>query len=340
MPLISRSHNTPVAHSTRSRIAAGIALAALGSAALAQPHSPYGKPNPIRPNLPGPLSEEVGLKQQPALAREGTFVSAARGQAIKGKSGRWFFIFDPDADGFTLPPMVLLANLNLAALERLAERSPPGSRMLMTGQVLLYEGLNYLLAAAPPLPVRLDEPVAPASSPPAPVPASGEPAMADPTTPAPVRPVSGEPSIDEIVARLDKAAGRVAATSPQRAAAPIQPAAEPVTPTPAAAGSTPTTSTHGLVAPGVLASRRGRITRAADGAMVFTFDSGTSDGQSGPMVLLPCQNLTSIELISERSGEGATYTVTGDVQTYRGRNYLLLRSYKVNRVSDQVMPAQ
>jgi hypothetical protein len=89
------------------------------------------------------------------------------------------------------------------------------------------------------------------------------------------------------------------------------------------------------------------VLRAADGAMVFTFDSGAGDGPASgpspghaPLVLLPCQNLAAIEQLSERTGEGATYTVTGEVTTYRGRNYLLLRSYQLNRATDQVMPAQ
>lgn len=329
-------------------LAASVVAAPLFSGVLggiaAQPE-PYSKPRPVRPNLPGPLSEEVGLTQAPPLAREGSFVTAARGQALKGKSGRWFFVFDPDARGYALPPMVLLPNLNLAATERLAERSPPGTRMLITGQVLVYEGLNYLLATAPPLLVRLEEQPSPAplSSSPETTstrtePPNGARAGDQADAGAPVRSVSGEPEIEEIVARLDKAAGRVAATSPRRITSAEQAAAEVATG--AAAAASGGTDTRGSIAPGILAARRGRILRAADGAMVFHFDSGTSDGAAGPLVLLPCQNLSAIEQVAERSGEGATYTVTGEVQTYRGRSYLLVRSYKVNRATDQIMPAQ
>jgi len=73
---------------------------------------------------------------------------------------------------------------------------------------------------------------------------------------------------------------------------------------------------------------------------VFTFDSGTIDPASGPLVLLPNQNLAAVEHLSERGGEGVTYTVTGEVITYRGRSSLLLRSYQVNRTTDVVLPAQ
>jgi hypothetical protein len=82
------------------------------------------------------------------------------------------------------------------------------------------------------------------------------------------------------------------------------------------------------------------VARAADGATVFMFDSGVDGGAPAPLILLPCLNLANIEQIGERSGEGATYTMSGEVTTYRGHNFLLVRSFQVNRATDQVMPAQ
>ena len=58
------------------------------------------------------------------------------------------------------------------------------------------------------------------------------------------------------------------------------------------------------------------------------------------MILLPSQNLAALEQIAERAGESATYTMSGEIVTYRGRNYLLPRSYQANRATDQVLPAQ
>lgn len=344
-------------------LSAALVLGAAGAApGQSQQPAPYTKPMQVRPNLPEPLGDELDLRVNPGLAREGTFVSNARGQAVKGKSGRMFFVFDPDRAGRTLPPMVLLPNPNLATMERLISHTPPGTRLGITGQVTVYQGLNYLLATAPPVVLRVEEPAAapppppPAPSNPAPPPSSPAAPDASPTepgatapapvaegtkpdaAPAPETTPTDEPSIDEIVAKLDKAAGRVAATAPQRSNTSIPGLGEAGRPEPEEAGSGG--AARALVAPGVIAGRRGRIMRAADGAMVFVFDSGVDGGAPRPMVLLPCQNLTAVEQIAERAGEGATYTVSGEVMTYRGQNYMLLRSYQANRVGDQVMPTQ
>lgn len=343
-------------------LSAALVLGAAGAApGQSQQPAPYTKPMQVRPNLPEPLGDELGLRVNPGLAREGTFVSNARGQAVKGKTGRMFFVFDPDRAGRTLPPMVLLPNLNLATVERLVAHTPPGTRLGVTGQVTVYQGLNYLLATAPPVVLRVEEPAAapppPPPTPPTPATPSAPPTPAasptEPGTPAPTPVADGakpdaaptpearptdEPSIDEIVAKLDKAAGRVAATAPQRSNTSIPGLGEAGRSEPEEAGSG--SAARALVAPGAIAGRRGRIMRAADGAMVFVFDSGVDGGAPRPMVLLPCQNLTAVEQIAERAGEGATYTVSGEVMTYRGQNYLLLRSYQANRVGDQVMPTQ
>lgn len=329
-------------------------IGAPGALGQNQQPSPYTKPVQVRPNLPDALGEELGLRINPGLAREGTFVSNARGQAVKGKSGRWFFVFDPDITGRTLPPMVLLPNVNLSTVERLAEHSPPGTRLGVTGQVTVYQGLNYLLATAPPVVLRVEAeaPEAPPTppTPPAPASTSASPTASTPpespaaeapkteATTAPAAKVTDEPSIEEIVEKLDKAARRVAATSPQRSNTSIpglnaEGRAEPSDADTGKPGRT-------LLSPGVIVSRRGRMMRSADGAMVLIFDSGVDGGVPQPIVLLPCQNLAAVEQIAERSGEGATYTVTGEVLTYRGQNYLLLRSYHANRASDQVMPTQ
>ncbi|GEM_PF-902968 len=306
--------------------------------------SPYAKPEPVRPNLPGAVSEELGGLTMAPLVREGTFVSAARGQLLRGKSGRWFFIFDPDATGRVLPSMVVLPNLNLAAMERMVDRvaaaggNADGVRMLVTGQAFVYRDLNYLLVAAPPMAVRTEAPTAnPAAS------ATPNPNAAPPT-PAPAAPPTGEPSIQDIVGRLDRVASTVPATSPMRA-----PSGANLTVTPADAaetGASREATGQGLPV-GAISSRRGRITRASDGALTFSFDTDNADPAAKPtdagntaLVLMPSQTLEMIEALSDRAGEAATYTVSGEVFNYRGRNFLLVRSYRVNRPTDQVLPTQ
>lgn len=317
---------------------AAATVASIVVAAAGQADPRYSQPQPVRPDLPGSPADEIGLTVAAPLVREGTFIASARGQAIKGKSGRWFMVFDPDAQDRVFPPMILLPNLNLAAVERSVERNPPGTRMAVTGVTTVYQNHNYLLLSAPPLLIRADAASTPAPATVTPPPASTEPRPAEqPAAPtdAPTPAAAGEPSIDEIVAKLDQAAGKVAALAPQRATNPSV-APTTATPDPAAAGGD-----AGLLAPGLLASRRGRIFRTPDGALVFAIDNGLGTAvATPPMILLPSQNLAALEQIAERAGEAATYTMSGEVVTYRGRNYLLPRSYQANRATEQVMPTQ
>jgi hypothetical protein len=242
--------------------------------------------------------------------------------------------------------MVLLPNQHLGAMERLAERasaSPsgdggPGTRMFVTGQVTVYHNLNYFLPSAPPLVVRPDDPSASPATP-----TTVEPKPDPAAAPMPTQPAAtgAEPSIDEIVSRLDKAASSIAASVPLRAG-PATPSTAPATTTPSTSDADASRSgaAQPTLAAGVISHRRGRIARGADGALAFTFDSGTADAPAGPLLLVPSQTLMAIEALAERAGEAATYTVSGEVSVYRGRNHLLVRSYRINRPTDQIMPTQ
>lgn len=331
------------------------AAAVLSIAAIAQAQAPlYSKPVQVRPNQPGGPAEELSagsdaLLRLPPLVREGTFVSTARGQMIRGATGRWFFVFDPDASGRSLPPMVLMPSTNLTAMERLADNSPPGTRMLVTGMVTAYRDLNYLMPTAPALAVRAEPKPDLGTRADEALPEARAGEAVGPGAPTPAStPLGGEPSIDDIVKRLDRAVSRAPSGG---TAIPLRAAS--------AAASRPTASTQAdspMATPvptlnvGAIASRRGRIVRAADGSMVFVLDSGSStlpgadagSTYAGPtmMTLQPNMALAAIEALSERAGEGATYTVSGDVTAYQDRNYLLVRSYKLNRVTDQVLPTQ
>ncbi|MCC6321017.1 MAG: hypothetical protein IT438_06205 [Phycisphaerales bacterium] len=346
MPVPNPRASTAYPRSGPPRLVFGLiaGLAAAGATHAQSPAGPanYSKPAQVRPNQPGNVREELQaegspLATLPSLVREGTFVSVARGQMVKGKSGRWFFVFDADERGRTLPPMVVLPSFHLTAMERATEHTQPGTRMLVTGLVTSYRDLNYLLPTAPPLAVRVDSATA---APVAPPPPPTAPAATD----APPAPPSGasEPSIDEIVKRLDKA---VSSTPSGGAAIPLRTAmaTTPAGPGPSTAEQPPAPPTAPPLSIGSIATRRGRVMRGADGALNFTFDAGSSDlGREAAtvMTLQPCLALAAIESLAERAGEGATYTVSGDVTTYRDRNYLLIRSYKANRVTDQVMPTQ
>ena len=314
----------------RNAHAAGVALifAATSLAAAGDPPRPtQPQPSPVRPGLPGSVQSELGVDRGPSLVREGTFVSSARGAMVKGKSGRWFFVFDRDRRGRQMPPMVVLPSEHLAAMERLAARMDEedvrqtGARMVVTGQVMAYAGHNYLLPTAPPL---VDTPAAEPEPDEADAHAEPEPAVS-PT--AATDPAMAEPTIEQIVADLDRAIGSRRTANPSRTAAADTSGAENGTPR--------------LRSAGVLTPRRGRVVRSAAGEPVFIMDSGTAGVvPEPPMVLLPCANLAGIESIAERLGENATFTISGQVLVYKDRNYLLPAMYTVNRAGDQVIPNQ
>lgn len=340
---------------TARRIVHGVGLAlacsVAGLAAGGEPPRPtQPQPSPVRPGLPGSVQNELGIERGPSLVREGSFVSSARGALVKGRSGRWFFVFDRDRRGRQMPPMVVLPSEHLAAMERLAARMDEdevrrtGARMLVTGQVMAYAGNNYLLPTAPPLvdtPAPDSEPRetgTPTPSEPAATGAGAAPTTLVSTDCAPSEPAADgagaadpaqpEPTIEQIVADLDKAIGTRRAANPSR----LAPAPE--------AGSSDG-GTPRLRPAGVLTPRRGRVVRSAAGEPVFVVDSGAAGVvPEPPMVLLPCTNLAGIESLAERLGENATFTISGQVLVYKDRNYLLPTMYTVNRAGDQVLPTQ
>lgn len=142
------------------------------------------------------------------------------------------------------------------------------------------------------------------------------------------------------------------------------PSAPPSTPTPPAANPTPvapapvapaprppsggssepvvepaTTGTRLLRENTFITQRRGRMTRSMTNEWVFTMDADAKGKGEPAMVLMPCMNLQNMEKTVERAGEGTSFTVSGTVYVYKGRNYLLPSMYVVNRRSE-LAPAQ
>jgi len=90
-----------------------------------------------------------------------------------------------------------------------------------------------------------------------------------------------------------------------------------------------------------MTARRGRVVRSGSGESTFVVDAGTAGAVAeAPMTLLPCTNLSTIESLAERLGESATFTISGQVTVYQGRNFLLPTTCTVNRPTDQVIPNQ
>lgn len=281
---------------------------------------------PVRPNLPPTAAADLELGSNPPLMREGAFISNARAQMVKGKSGRLYAIFDADSQGRRLPPMIMGESPHLAAIERMLERESAGARLRVFGRVTVYRDRNFLIATAPAMLERFEVGET--------APLAAAPTVSSQTPPADSRPAApiADPSIEQIVAELDKAvgSGRTMPAAPGRNATPG-----------GNAGPAPIVESGDVgVTSGFLTTRRARVTRLADGQLAATLDNGTEGRADAPLLLLPNQNLTVLETIAEQLGDGVTYTLTGDVYVYKGRRYLLTSMYAVNRASDNVMPMQ
>jgi len=77
-------------------------------------------------------------------------------------------------------------------------------------------------------------------------------------------------------------------------------------------------------------SRRGRLIRSSDGRyLLFVFESDTQDAPELPMVIQACQLLETMEDIVEKRGDSTVFILTGQVNSYRGANYLLPTIMKI-----------
>ncbi|MFT3684932.1 MAG: hypothetical protein QM783_08400 [Phycisphaerales bacterium] len=127
-----------------------------------------------------------------------------------------------------------------------------------------------------------------------------------------------------------------AAPAPANPAAPRPPAGAPEQP----AAEPATTGTRLLRENTFITQRRGRMTRSMTNEWVFTMDADAKGTRAEPaMVLMPCLNLQNMEKAVERSGDGTSFTISGTVYVYKGRNYLLPSMFVVNRRGD-LAPAQ
>ncbi len=195
------------------------------------------------------------------------------------------------------------------------------------------------------------QPSAPATTPPAapaakPNTPAAVPAAKPPATP-PSAPAADDPrkTMEQMKqkAPTGNPAGPAPSTTPAPAGGGTSPAA-PGSSVPAAAPSVPaaTEPAQGgrLLREGTfLASRRGRVIKTTGGEWQFHFDTGPENKADAPMVLMPCLNLQAIEKLADRGSEALSFTVSGQVFVYKGRNYLLPTMYTVNRRGD-VTPAQ
>jgi len=241
------------------------------------------------------------------LLREGAFLTEATGTLQTLSTGAWAFVFERGRS-VDLPPMVVMPSMTLAAMEQVVESRDSEVRLVVSGQVFVYRGRNYLLPTT--------HAVAPSVEAKAPVPqgaAAGDepPGGEDPPPPA-LEDGRDEVEVDDLLRELEES------TPQQRAMAPA--------PGPGA-------TSPGLLREGTLQRlRRGRVVRHDGGGLDF-IPEATPDAptRADPILtLLPCQNLEAIESVITRPGATPAFLLSGRVFVYEGRNYLLPTMYVVD----------
>jgi hypothetical protein len=81
-----------------------------------------------------------------SVIREGTFLVDRTGRLVRGADGQSYeFAFESDGRAMKDPPVIILPNLKLMAMEQAAKGSNRNLRFRITGMVTEYNGRNYVL---------------------------------------------------------------------------------------------------------------------------------------------------------------------------------------------------
>ncbi len=205
--------------------------------------------------------------------------------------------------------------------------------MLLSGQAFVYRGRQYLLPSTFSLINSRPAPkaeVKPEAAPQAAPQAAPEPAnaanAATPGDPGATgsSSTSGDPRVDDLIRDLETR------SRGQRLLAPPVDTADAVQGQQAAEQAT-------LLPEGDLVmNRRGRLVRLAgsDGRFAMVFDNDPNSPGTGPLVVLPCRVLETMEGLAMPRGDEATFRISGRVLVHEGRNYLLPTLAQLERPGD------
>jgi hypothetical protein len=80
------------------------------------------------------------------VLREGTFIVDRTGRLSRGADGQtWELTFESDGRAMRDPPLIVLPNLKLMAMENATKSQSRDLRFRVTGMVTEYGGRNYIL---------------------------------------------------------------------------------------------------------------------------------------------------------------------------------------------------
>lgn len=312
-------------------------------------------PAPLKPAEPGLKIgvEDIGVPTGGRLT-EGKFLLRRPGRLVKAPTGEWVFAFVRREGARAERPVVLLPSSALARLEAqlgITDAAPGapdadgGPIVMLSGQVFVYGGREYVLPTVFGITPAEPEPQAQPQTQPQtqPEPAADAPSrpdnVADQTPQPDTGNVSSDPGVADLIKDLEARRGsvdrRISSPTP-RASATVRPgdAGTPDSGAPSADAPSMTgrasADNAGLVAEGtVLASRRGRIVRLSTGEVAFAIDNDAQSAGIAPMVMLPCRTLQRIEELFMWRGDALVLDLSGRVLTYQRRNYLLPTSFIV-----------
>lgn len=71
-------------------------------------------------------------------------------------------------------------------------------------------------------------------------------------------------------------------------------------------------------------NRQGRLLRSNDGQhMIFAYKADSKTEGEPPMIVVPCQLLQNMEEMMLERGDQITFSITGQILSYHGTNYIL-----------------
>ncbi|MEZ6234012.1 MAG: hypothetical protein R3B68_07470 [Phycisphaerales bacterium] len=275
----------------------------------------------ITPGIPADaLGVPVGR-----LYAEGSFLVRRVGAMLRAPSGEWVFVFAPSPTGEIDTPMVLVPSSELEAVLPVVSDHEVARPLMVTGQVLVYAGRNYLVPLA----------IADAAGfvQPEPEPAEGDmegdrpdPANTGSPTDAPTPPtteqLAADPDVASLIADLEARRNVPRGLAPRGAA-----------PTPGRESLLEPVAVETIQEGTILVRRRARMVRESTGAWTLVLDNDGGTDAAG-MVILPCQNLAAMERLAAGQADEAQFEVTARVLTFQGRNYAMPLMFSLLRASD------
>ena len=200
---------------------------------------------------------------------------------------------------------VVFPNQRLAEMEAVAIRKPD-SRFRVSGEVFTYDGGNFLLVREVALIDALPKRHSPTLRP-----RSPDIDRVDTTTEV------EEDSIASIVADLEAATGSLARSIRSAADNPVE---------------RPSSRAEGVR----ITNRRGHLVRNNHGAWVVVFVADATGLSDPPCTILPSTKSRRLFAFARKSGLTAPVLVSGEIVTFHGHDFLVLRSWRRVHTGDHL----